>query len=65
MELLTKQQAAEIAFRPQKLPEAIKTKCVACFCKYSQQKFIKEFRKSTDLNLCSYAPGKFYIKYNN
>jgi len=65
MILLTKIEAAEIAFRPQRLPENIKTKCIACFCKRNQTKFIKEFRKSTGLKLCSYAPDRFYIRYEN
>jgi len=65
MEILTKTEAAEIAFRPQKLPENIKSKCIICFCKKNQSKFIKEFRKSTGLMLCSFAPDRFYIKYDN
>lgn len=63
--ILTKQQAAEICFRPTKLPKNIIFKCVDKFCKYPQQKFIKEFRRNTGLNLCSFAPDKFYIKYEN
>lgn len=63
--ILSKEQAAEIAFRPQKLPENIKYKCIKSFCNQNQTKFIKEFRKSTGLMLCSFAPDKFYIRYED
>jgi hypothetical protein len=65
MEILTKQQAAEIAYRPMStlIPEQIMSRCIGCFCKQSQQVFIREFRKTTGLMLCSFAPGMFYIRY--
>ncbi len=63
MIILSKLDAAEIAFRPQKLPETIKHKCIYKFCNQPQQQFIKVFRQSTGLMLCSFAPDRFYIKY--
>lgn len=64
MNILTKQQAAEIMYRPYAITfEKVLDKCIESTCKLNQTKFIKEFRRSTDLKLCSFGPGLFYIRY--
>ena len=66
MQILTKQQAAEIAYRPllQSGNKEIIGRCVDKVSSIPDQNFIKMFRKSTGLMLCSFAPEKFYIRYN-
>ena len=68
MELLTKEQVAEMAYRPlfafNKNLE-LKAKCINEFCKAPDYKIISVFRREVKLNLCKFAPGLFYIKYDN
>jgi len=66
MEILTKMQVAEIAIRPNRAAwgDAASNKSIIKTSKYSDYKLIKAFRKSTGLMLCSFAPNKFYIRYN-
>jgi len=65
MEILTKRQAAEIIFRPISghIKESTMQKCVDKCQELPNYKFIKEFRKSTYLKLCSFAPNKYIIRY--
>jgi hypothetical protein len=62
--LLTKEQAAEIAFRPLPYSKHIKDMCINEFLGYGQEKFIREFRKSAKLELCAFGPGMFFIRYD-
>ena len=65
MEILTKRQAAEMVYRPFSghIKQSVMTKCINICESLPNEKFIKEFRKSTDLHLCSFAPNKYIIRY--
>ena len=65
MELFTKEQAIKMALRPMIVSESIIDRCVVRLNAMPQQRFIRVFRKSTGLMLCSFAPNKFYIRYEN
>ena len=65
--ILTKEQAAEIVFRPvaSHWGDKASEKAVKKMCSYNHSKFIMDFRKRTGLMLCSFAPDKFYIRYED
>ncbi len=63
MILFTKQQIAEIALRPQPVGGAAKKVVIKYFCGLKNYKFIKEMRKSTGLNICTFAENLYFIRY--
>lgn len=63
--IITKREAAEYIFRPQLghgCDEAI-NRCILKNIDIPDPKFIIRFRRSTGLNLCSFAPNLFIIRY--
>lgn len=63
MKIYSKQQAAELITRLNPMTEKVNTLWIKGLCNLTDARFVKEFRRVTDLNLHLFAPGKFIIKY--
>lgn len=67
MILYTKEQIAEISYRPLMINEIfakVAKKEKKILLKKTNRSFVIKMRKRTNLNICVFSPELYYIKYN-
>lgn len=62
-DLITKREAAEIAFRPQPMPEEMLSTLVDQLASLDDERFLAAFSQSTGLRLVPFTQGFYRIKY--